>query len=55
MTIPDTCTNHFTSPAAAWLLVVPSAEIIKSHYDTILTTMRTSVSYIGNESETFYF
>ena len=35
--------------------MVPSAEIIKSHYDTILTTMRTSVSYIGNESETFYF
>ena len=42
--------HEYTSAAAAWLLVVPSAETIKSHYDTILTTMRTSVSYIGNEA-----
>ena len=39
--------HEYASAAAAWLLVVPSAETIKSHYDTILTTMRTSVSYIG--------
>ena len=39
-----------TPLAAAWLLVVPSAETIKSHYDTILTTMRTSVSYSGQFS-----
>ena len=42
--------HEYTSLAAAWLLVVPSAETIKSHYDTILTTMRTSVSYIGQFS-----